>query len=68
MRKPNSREMKVLRHFVGSYIEHPGAFPGAGKKTFSDMVEAGWIVWVDSPATNEQGYRITEAGKAAAFD
>lgn len=67
MRKPNSRELKVLRHFVGSYIEAPGAFPGAGKKTFDDMVQAGWIEWVDSPETNEHGYRITKAGNLAAY-
>lgn len=67
MRKPNARELKVLRHFVGSYIEHPGAFVGAGKKTFADMVEMGWIEWVDSPETNEFGYRITEEGDRVAY-
>lgn len=65
MRRPNNREMNVLRHFVGSYIEPPGAFPGAGKKTFAAMVEMGWIEWVDSPETNQFGYRITEAGERA---
>lgn len=67
MRKPNQRELKVLRHFVGSYIEPPGAFPGAGPKTFSDMVAMGWIEWVDSPETNEHGYRITDAGTEARY-
>lgn len=65
--KPNNREMKVLRHFVGSYIEPPGAFPGAGEKTFAAMVAKGWIEWVDSPETNEHGYRITEAGEKARY-
>lgn len=68
MRKPNSRELKVLRYFVGSGIESPGAFPGAGKKTFGDMIAAGWIEWVDSPQTSEHGYRITEEGNRVAFD
>lgn len=67
MRRPNAREMKVLRHFVGNYIESPGAFPGAGRKTFADMTALGWIEWVDSPETNEAGYRITEAGRRAAY-
>jgi hypothetical protein len=66
-RKPNSRELKVLRHFVGSYIERPGAFPGAGEKTFEAMVAKGWIVWVDSPETNESGYRITDAGEKVRY-
>lgn len=65
MRKPNYRELKVLRNFIGLNIESPGAFPGAGHKTFSDMVAMDWIVWVESPETNEQGYRITEKGKRA---
>lgn len=67
MRKPNSRELKVLRHFVGDHLEPPGAFPGAGDKTFEAMIAEGWIVWVDSPATNEAGYRRTEMGHEAAF-
>jgi hypothetical protein len=67
MRKPNNRELKVLRHFVGSCIEHPDAFAGAGKKTLSDMIAEGWIEWVDSPETNEHGYRITEEGNLAAY-
>lgn len=68
MRKPNSREMKVLQHFVGSYIEKPGAFPrGTGRKTLDDMVAMGWIVWVESPETNEEGYQITEEGERARY-
>jgi hypothetical protein len=67
MRKPNSRELKVLRHFVGSYIENPGAFPGAGRKTFDDMLAMDWIIWVESPETNERGYRITEEGERARY-
>ena len=67
MEKPNHREMKVLRHFVGSCIEPPGAFPGAGAKTFADMVTKGWIEWVDSPETNEHGYRITDAGEKVRY-
>lgn len=65
MRKPNARELKVLRHFVGKHIEPPGAFPGAGKVTFGNMVAFGWIEWVDSPETNEAGYRITDEGERA---
>ena len=68
MRKPNSRELKALRHFVGDYIEPPGAFPGVGPKTFDAMISEGWIVWVDSPETNEHGYRRTPAGERAAFE
>ncbi len=67
MRRPNFRELKVLRHFVGNYIEHPGAFPGAGKKTFETMIAEGWIEWIDSPETNEHGYRITDKGNLAAY-
>lgn len=66
MRHPNKREEKVLRYFVGDYIEPPGAFSGAGKKTFDEMVRQGWIVWIDNPETNEHGYSITAAGKLAA--
>jgi hypothetical protein len=65
MRAPNAREIKVLRHFVGSYLEPPGAFPGAGAATFKSMVAMGWIEWVESPETNQAGYRITEAGRTA---
>ncbi|WP_397542064.1 hypothetical protein [Roseovarius salis] len=65
--KPSSRELNVLHHFVGSHIEPPGAFPGAGEKTFAAMLAKGWIEWVDSPETNEHGYRITEAGEKAAY-
>ena len=65
--KPSNRELKVLRHFVGRNIEPPGAFPGAGEKTFAAMVAKGWIEWVDSPETNEYGYRITDAGDKAAY-
>lgn len=67
MRKPNHRELKVLHHFVGTCIEHPGAFAGAGKKTFEAMIAEGWIEWVDSPETSEYGYRITEVGRQAAY-
>lgn len=67
MRKPSQRELKVLQHFVGDCIEAPSAFPGVGKATFDAMVQEGWIVWVNSPATNEAGYRITEAGDVAAY-
>lgn len=56
----------MLRHFIGK-IEPPGAFPGAGEKTFAAMVAKGWIEWVDSPETNEHGYRITDAGEKAAY-
>ena len=52
MRAPNAREIKVLRHFVGSYLEPPGAFPGAGAATFKSMVAMGWIEWVESLETN----------------
>lgn len=66
MRKPNSRELKALRHFVGTYIESPGAFPrGTGKKTFDAMIAEGWVEWVDSPETKEFGYRITDEGERA---
>lgn len=67
MRKPNARELKVLRHFVGTNLEPPGAFPGAGPVTFRNMIAMGWIEWVDSPDTNQAGYRITQAGDAARY-
>ena len=62
MRRPNSRELKVLKYMLLDTIEKPGNFPGAGKKTFGDMIDLGWIEWVDSPKTNEAGYRITAEG------
>lgn len=67
MRKPTPREEKALRYFVPGYIEDPGAFPNVGKKTWAAMVAEGWVEWVSSPETNEEGYRITEAGREAAF-
>jgi hypothetical protein len=65
VRKPNSRELNVLNHFVGDCIEAPGAFSGAGKNTFDEMIKMGWIVWVDAPETGEFGYQITAAGVEA---
>lgn len=66
-RKPSPREEKALRYFMPGHIEEPGAFPGVGKTTWAAMVAAGWVEWVDSPETNEAGYRITDAGRQAAF-
>ena len=62
MRKPNARELKALRYFMPGHIEKPGFCPGVGKKTYEDMIALGWVEWVDSPSTNEAGYRITLMG------
>jgi hypothetical protein len=62
MRKPNSRELNVLNHFVDDCIEAPGAFSGAGQRTFDEMIKMGWIVWIDALETGEFGYQITASG------
>lgn len=66
-RKPNSRERDALQRFMPGYIEDAGAFPGCGKKTFAHMVEMGWIEWVESPETFEEGYRITAEGERVRY-
>lgn len=67
MRKPTPQEKKALRYFIPGHIENPASFPGIGPKTWSAMVAAGWVEWVSSPSTSEEGYRITEAGQEAAY-
>lgn len=49
------------------HIEEPGAFHGIGAKTWAAMTAEGWVEWVSSPATNDEGYRITPAGQEAAY-
>ena len=67
MRRPSPRETKALRYFMPGHIEEPGAFPGIGAKTWAAMVAEGWVEWVSSPSTNEEGYMITSAGQEAAY-
>lgn len=62
MRRPTARELNALRSMMPGYIEKEGSIPGVGKVTFDKMIALGWIEWVDSPQTNEKGYRITESG------
>lgn len=66
--RPNSRELKALRYMMPNTIEHPAIVAGVGKKTWEGMVRKGWVEWIDSPETNENGYRITEEGQRVAFE
>lgn len=64
-RRPTPKESKTLRYFMINQIEDPANFPGVGKVTWANMVAQGWVKWVSSPETNEEGYMITEAGITA---
>lgn len=65
--KPNSREAKALRYMMPNTIEKPAIVAGVGKQTWDVIIRKGWVEWVDSPETNEEGYRITDEGQRVAF-
>ena len=67
MRKPNSRELKVLREFVGSYPEPWGRFVGAGEATKETLLEQGWIRPNQNPDYPSDYFEITKEGEAAAY-
>ena len=64
-RRPSPGMIAALLMFEPNAIEEPGRFVGIGPKTWQAMVKAGWVEWVSSPETNQEGYRITEGGLSA---
>ena len=60
------RERLALEHLLSGLIEHKLSFPArVGDKTLKKLCAKGWIEHVFDRETGEEGYRITDAGRAA---
>ncbi|PTQ72734.1 hypothetical protein [Celeribacter persicus] len=57
----SDKEIKVLECFIGDECEHIGKVSRIGPKTWHALEDKGLI----ERCENDEGYRITEAGKAA---